>query len=271
VHERPPTIDEFREIIYAHAREHRRALPWRGTTDPYRILVSEVMLQQTQAGRVAAKYEEFLAAFPDIGALAAASVGDILRVWQGMGYSRRAVALKRAAQRIVAEFGGEVPASVEALRTLPGIGPYTAGAIATFAYDRPIAFIETNIRRVFIHFFFPGRDDVRDREILPLVERTLDRADLRGWYHALMDYGVMLKRSGRDANRRSAHHRPQGPFTGSNRQLRGQIVRALTARPGTTQELAASLGREPERLEATLARLEADGLVRFDGERWGIA
>ena len=165
-------------------------MPWRTTRDPYSILVSEIMLQQTQVERVKTKYTEFLAAFPTIESLASSLLTDVLRTWQGLGYNRRAIALKRCAEEIVSRYSGQFPRDTAELETLPGIGPYTARAVAAFAFGMAEPLIETNIRTVFIHFFFHGRDRVSDREIMPLVARTLDRHNPREWYYALMDFGV---------------------------------------------------------------------------------
>ena len=199
------------------------------------------MLQQTQVERVTTKYSEFIAAFPDFTSLANASLQEVLRVWQGMGYNRRAVALKEIAVRVIRDFNGMLPDSVDVLATLPGIGRATASSIAAFAFNLPAVFIETNIRRVFIHFFFQDKQNIKDPDILLLVEKTLDRRNPGAWYHALMDYGVLLKRQFPGLNKRSAHYQKQTPFQGSNRQMRGRILKTLIERPATA---AAVPGRE---------------------------
>ena len=221
-------VELFRRRVYAHYRRHRRVLAWRETRDPYAILVSEVMLQQTQVARVSRYYPRFLARFPEPAALAEAPLRAVLEQWSGLGYNRRALALQRAARAVTREHGGAVPADRGALLRLPGIGPATAGALLAFAFDRPAVFIETNIRRVFLDQFFPAAAAVPDRALLPLVEHTLDRRRPRRWYYALMDYGAALARGGANPNRRSAHYTRQRPFTGSTRQLRGLVVRLLT-------------------------------------------
>ncbi len=257
------TTRRFRQIIYRHFRENSRPLPWRATRDPYRIMVSEVMLQQTQVERVIPKYEAFLGRFPTVAALTAAPLAEVLTLWQGLGYNRRAMLLKRAAEEIVTRHGGTVPADPAELARLPGIGRYTAGAIAAFAFGHPAPFIETNIRSVFIHFFFPDRSDVRDREILPLVAQTMDRANIRDWYNAMMDYGVMLKRSIPNPSRQSRGHRRQSPFRGSNREIRGEILRLLLETPGLPATgIVAHSGKEGTRVLAMLDALEQEGLVR---------
>ena len=183
---------KFRRTVLEHYRASKRDLPWRRTRDAYRILVSEVMLQQTQVARVQTFYENFIKKFPSFATLARSKKSDVLRAWQGLGYNRRALALKELAVIIVKKYGSKLPRDRKTLESLPGVGPYTAGAVRAFAWGQPDVFIETNIRRVFIHFFFPRRKKVSDREILLLVEKTLDRRDVRAWYFALMDYGAML-------------------------------------------------------------------------------
>ena len=255
-------IEAFRATVYAIARDNPRVLPWRETADPYQIMVSEIMLQQTQVDRVAAKFVEFVGRFPDVAVLASSELADVLTVWQGLGYNRRALALKRAAEAIVMRFGGIVPATRKELETLPGIGPYTAGAIVAFAYDRPAVFIETNIRSVFIHHFFQDRERVHDQDLLPLVELTMDRARPRAWYNALMDYGVVLKREHINPSRKSMHHSRQSAFEGSNRQLRSALLKAVLAHPGlSADEVAARVTGAHENIARNLTQMEKEGLI----------
>jgi len=254
-------VERFREAVYAHYEQHGRDFPWRHTTDPYHILVAEVMLQQTQTGRVVPKYIDFTGRFPDFETLARARPADVLDAWQGLGYNRRALALHTIAQRVCTDFGGSLPQEKEPLRAMPGIGDYTAAAIRAFAFNLPEAFIETNIRAVFIHEFFPEAPSVSDAEILPLVEATLDRAYPRRWYQALMDYGAMLKESS-NPSRRSAHHRPQSRFGGSRRQARGIILRTLLRDgPTSARMLASSIAEWDSRFDDALETLKRDGLV----------
>jgi A/G-specific adenine glycosylase len=269
----PQEIRHFRRVIYQYYRKHgRNNLLWRNTDNPYHILVSEIMLQQTQVERVMGKYEQFIAAFPDFSSLSSATLREVLAVWQGMGYNRRAAALKNSAHIVMAEFGGMLPPSVDVLVKLPGIGKTTAAAIAAFAFHQPTVFIETNIRSVFIHFFFKDRDDVRDAEILPLIEKTLDASDPREWYYALMDYGVMLKKYYENPGRRSAHHQKQSPFKDSNRQLRGMILNTMLAHPNISlKEMTGKLDSDPERIEAGLLQLQEEGFVKKKGKGFSIA
>ena len=254
---------KFREMIYGYYREHGRTMPWRLTHNPYHVLVSEIMLQQTQVQRVLEKYEPFLDAFPDFAALARAPLSEILAQWQGLGYNRRAIALSRISRMVLDNFHGVLPSSVDTLITFPGIGHATASAIAAFAFLTPAVFIETNIRRVYIHCFFGDRDHVRDDEILPLVETTLDVSNPREWYYGVMDYGVMLKKSLENPNRRSAHYQKQSPFEGSNRQIRGMILRALTHQPHVTgREIARQLELDTAILKKNLLQLQKEGFIK---------
>ena len=265
------TTRDFIGIVWDHHRHHRRDLLWRKTDIPYRILVSEFMLQQTQVERVSARYGEFLDAFPDVASLAQAPLADVLRLWQGLGYNRRALSLKRAAEAIMERYGGVVPELPEELITLPGVGPYTAGAVAAFAFRRPVVFIETNIRRAFIHHFFPDREHVRDDELLPLVETTLDRENPREWYYALMDYGAAMKGTLPNANRRSAHYARQSRFEGSNRQIRGAVLRELTRGPMDDDELCAALDGDTRRVDSVLDALRDEGFIVLDEGTYRIA
>ena len=265
-----PSPLRFQRAVLSYFKSYGRSFPWRETSDPYRILVSEVMLQQTQTERVVERYRTFLKAFPTVKKLAAASQGDVVREWMGLGYYRRAKNLHRAAQVICGEFGGRVPGSVEELRLLPGIGAYTAAAIAAFAFGVSAPMIETNIRSVFIHTFFTGHESVRDAEILELVEATLYKKDPRAWFYALMDLGVELKRSRQVANHRSAHYKKQSRFIGSTRQVRAAVLREIS-REGARKasDLEKSLGFNAEKIRAALSALEAEGFIsRVRGGRY---
>jgi A/G-specific adenine glycosylase len=221
---------------------------------------------------VVRKYREFIAAFPDFRTLARAPLRKILRVWQGLGYNRRALALKRIAESVISEWEGELPPGIEDLHTLPGIGRSTASAIVAFAFDIPVVFIETNVRTVFIHFFFRARRAVSDEEILPLVEETLDAAHPRKWYNALMDYGAMLKATHENPSRRSARYRKQTSFKGSDRQIRGMILKVCIGRRSlSARELVARLRVASERVRRNLRQLVKDGLIKERGGRIVIA
>jgi len=258
-------------MVLAFYREHKRPMAWRETVDPYCILVSEIMLQQTQVERVSLKYPEFMARFPDFPALAAASPADILPVWQGMGYNRRAIALQRCAARVVENYDGQLPRDPAILVTFPGIGKATASSIAAFAFNLPVVFIETNIRRVFIHFFFRDGETVSDDEILPLVERSLDRENPREWYWALMDLGTLLKKSVPNPNRRSTHYTKQSAFEGSDRKIRGEILRELVSQKQmTVADITGNQEKKRERVIRILQSLETEGFVQKNGKYYEI-
>lgn len=252
-----------------HARHGRHSLPWRKTRNPYRILVSEVMLQQTQVERVLPKYRAFLEQFPDVGALAAAPLGAVLRAWQGLGYNRRAKMLHACAQTVVREHHGKFPKEHAALMRLPGIGTYTAAAVCAFAYNIPVPLIETNVRSVYIHHFFNDDTDVADSEILKRVERTLDREHPREWYWALMDYGVSIKKTYGNPNSRSKHYARQSAFKGSDRQIRGAIMRTLSERSAARAVLH-TLPFDYQRVDAQLERLVGEGMVVKKGQRYQL-
>jgi A/G-specific adenine glycosylase len=264
-------VTRFRRLVLDFHRERGRDLPWRHDTDPYRILVSEVMLQQTQVGRVAERYPRFLARFPDWRALASASLADVLDEWQGLGYNRRALQLKQAAEQVVAEHDGVLPADLAAIDALPGIGHATAAAILAYAFGEPVAYIETNVRAVMLHVFFRDAADVPDRAVMPVVERTLPRDDPRTWYWALMDYGTWLKKREVNPSRRSSHHVRQARFEGSMRQVRGAVLRALVARGSATQrELVTATGMPAERVAEALTALAAEGFAERTSGRWHV-
>jgi A/G-specific adenine glycosylase len=258
----PAEVRDFQRNIYAEYRLHGgRDLPWRKTRNPYRILVSEFMLQQTQVARVIERYEPFLRRFPDFESLARAPLRDVLRAWSGLGYNRRALHLRETARIVVSEHGGKLPADVDRLRSLPGVGRATASAVAAFAFGRAHPFIETNIRTVFIHHFFRRRKRVSDEELYPFVEQTLDHGDPRAWFYALMDYGVALKKDYPNPSRKSAHHTRQGRFEGSDRQARGMIVRALVERSLSEGQLVQATGLSLASLCVLVRQLEKDGMI----------
>lgn len=262
----------FRKLVYEYYRTSgRHDLPWRLTTDPYAILVSEIMLQQTQVGRIIPKYTVFLARYPSVKVLAESSTKELLTLWSGIGYNRRALWLKETARELLENFNSTVPANPEVLMKLKGIGYATACAIAAYSYNTPVVFIETNIRTVFIHHFFSGKENVHDRELMPLVEDALDTMNPRTWYYALMDYGVYLKKNYPNASRRSRHYTKQSPFKGSDRQIRGWLLKRLSSGGISVEECIAecteslavcdSTGR---RIGKIMAELEKEGFIRLE-------
>lgn len=265
----PYTVRKFRTLVYRFYRKNARStLPWRNTTDPYHILVSEVMLQQTQIERVLSKYPEFITKYPDLRSLARSRVRALYAVWQGLGYNRRALALKEIAKTVIRPpYHGRIPGDVQELMKLPFVGQSTAGAVAAFAFNQPSVFIETNIRRVFIHFFFQTEKRITDRDILPLIERTLDRKDPRSWYYALMDYGTALRDLNENPNRKSSHYKKQSSFTGSTRQMRGRILNIISGRRQISMnELAEQLDRPSDRILSIIDQLCHDGFLKKKGQ-----
>jgi A/G-specific adenine glycosylase len=223
-----PDIPLFQQDIKDFHKKYGRMQPWRYSTNTYHVFVSEIMLQQTQIPRVLEKFPQFIEQFPTIQALAAATLEEVIAAWQGLGYNRRARFIREIAIKICNEHDGVLPCDPDVLITFPGIGPATAGSLCAFAYNKPVVFIETNIRRVFIHSFFdPKEAKVHDNELYPLVKAALDYENPREWYYALMDYGTMLAKQGENANRNSIHYTRQSAFEGSDRQIRGAILRAL--------------------------------------------
>ncbi|HLP43979.1 MAG TPA: A/G-specific adenine glycosylase [Candidatus Nanoarchaeia archaeon] len=255
------TFTAFRKTIWTYYKANKRDFPWRETKDPYKILVSEIMLQQTQAPRVVPKYNSFLEKFPTVQALAKAKLSDVLAEWQGLGYNRRGMYLKQCAEKVVTDYGGEFPKDFDQLVSLPGIGPATAGDVLVFTWNIPMVVIETNIRSVFIHFFFKDKEKITDKEILPLIEKTLDKGNPREWYWALFDYGTFLKKTA-NPSRRSAHHVKQTKFVGSLRQKRAVILREIIKKPQNQKQIVKNLGYETEIVSKILLDLEKEGFTK---------
>jgi A/G-specific adenine glycosylase len=186
----PERVRMIQDRLLAWFQSNARDLPWRRTRDPYAILVSEVMLQQTQVDRVLPYYERFLRTFPDVESLASAATADVIRLWSGLGYNRRAVNLQRAARAVVELFGGQFPAEPARLRELPGVGAYTAGAIAAFSFERDVAFLDTNMRRVVSRLLFGDRT-VSERELASIAERLVPPGRSWEWNQALIEFGAL--------------------------------------------------------------------------------
>ena len=258
----------FVEIVWTYYIQNKRDLPWRkpepdGTYDPYKILVSEIMLQQTQASRVLEPYARFLSIYPTVQHLAHANQGDVINLWQGLGYNRRARYLYESAKLITHTYDGIVPDVLDNLVKLPGVGSNTAGAILAYAYNHPVIFIETNIRTVYIYHFYNGVEKVDDGLILEQLRRTIDLENPRNWYYALMDYGVYLKKEKGNFSRSSKHYRKQSRFDGSNRQLRGKILRLLSVQPHTKTQIIKTFA--DARTETVLEDLVSEKMIRWDG------
>lgn len=260
-------IAKFHRRVWDYYHDYgRHALPWRVRHDLYAVLVSEMMLQQTQVSRVIDKFILFMVRFPNLQTLADAPLGDILQLWQGLGYNRRARFLHQSACMIAA--GGE-PTTVETLEQLPGVGKNTAGAIMAYAYNQPSVFVETNIRTVMLHEWFTHSSGITDSEIRRIVEVTLDRAWPREWYWALMDYGTHLKRQGLGSITRSRHYKKQSPFSGSMRQMRGKIIAMLSISTLTDHDLRMRVSAD-ERYLSAIRSLVDDGLIEQTDSTWHL-
>ncbi len=262
-----------------------RTLAFRRTTDPYAVLVSEAMAQQTQAARAAERWERFMVRFPTVAALAAATPADVLREWQGLGYDRRGLNLWRAAGRIVDDHGGHVPSDVATLETLPGVGPYTARAVAAIAFGVPVGAVDTNVRRVLGRIVAGDRDALTAREMQALADRAVPPERPGAWTHALMDLGATICRAGRPrcdacparawcryatapsggvvASTTPKAARPALRFTSTNRWLRGRIMDRLRAADGDSWvAIETPIGvHDRGKVELALAALALDGLI----------
>ncbi len=259
------TITLFQSIIYDYYAQHERAFSWRTNITPYRVFISEVMLQQTQTARVAEKFDPFVTQFPDFQTLSTAPFEQLLRTWKGLGYNRRALNLQKTATIIAQEHQGNLPGHPDILVTFPGIGPATAASICAFAYNQPTVFIETNIRTVFIYFFYHNMttNPIDDRDVKILVDATLDKDNARIWYYALMDYGVMLKKTVGNLSRLSKHYTKQSKFDGSDRQIRGAILQSLLDHQECTeQELIETLDANQKRIKKIITQLINEGFIK---------
>lgn len=261
----------LQQTVYKYYSEHGRALPWRETTDPYAIWVSEVMLQQTQVDRVIPKYTAWMERFPSVDVLADASLAEVLRYWSGLGYNRRAKYIHEAAGIVAREYGHVFPAQERKLLELPGIGDYTAAAIQAFAFNKPVILFETNVRTVFIHWFFADEDMVNDRTLEPLVKKALDIHYPRKWYNALMDYGTHLKSVTQNPTQKSYTYTKQSLFEGSDRQIRGAVIKHLISNKNQSKtELITQLQFDEDRINPILDTLVAEGFLAVDDDLYSL-
>ncbi len=258
----PSAVRSFHEMVYSWWELHRRDLPWRRTRDPYRILISEVMLQQTQVSRVLPKYEEFLYFFPDVYALSRATSAQVLRVWKGMGYNRRALYLKRAAESVVHTYHGEFPHAESALMSLPGLGLYTARAIMVFAFEDDVAMVDTNIRQIIVHFFFGGVAQ-KEKRILDVAAKLVPKGKSWSWHQALMDYGALELPRGNATN--TPRKKTSVPFADTDRFIRGRILDILREKRTSEKTLIGDVmkqyGRNEQRCRVIISGLIKDGLI----------
>ncbi|MBC7764269.1 A/G-specific adenine glycosylase [Microbacteriaceae bacterium] len=251
------TDAEFKEEVWARAHDLYRPMPWREDPSFYHVLVSELMLQQTQVDRVRTKFAEFMRVFPSLESLAKASLSEVLVVWQGLGYNRRAKYLHEAAKHIVLQ---GTPHTRDELVLLPGVGNNTAGALMNYVYEVPTAYVETNIRTVYFHHFFTDSQDISDKELLDIVERTIDHESPREWFYALMDYGTYLKKMGSGRLDVSKHYKKQSKLKGSVREIRGEIIRILAKGPLSKIALVERVAID-ERFDKAFDGLVKDGLI----------
>lgn len=255
-------VTSFQKLIWEYYTHHGRYFSWRHSDDPYHIVVSEIMLQQTQTNRVIDKYEQFLIHFPTIKSLSEATLKNVLTQWQGLGYNRRGMYLHRLAQDIMQKYDGIIPKDPIILEQLPGIGYATARSICAFAFNMPTIFIETNIRAVYLHTFFPQSNSVDDKQLMPLIKQTIDTSNPREWYYALMDYGVMLKKVFKNPSRKSKHHTIQSKFDGSDRQIRGQIIRLLIKEPINKELLILRLNNDTQNINTILNKMINEKIIQ---------
>jgi A/G-specific adenine glycosylase len=270
-------IEDFLEILNRYYNDSgRHDMLWRqpepdGSFSPYKILISEIMLQQTQVSRVAPKFLAFTSRFPTVHSLAQATLGEVLQLWSGLGYNRRAKYLLLAAQTVDREYSAIFPDNQVALQRLPGVGPNTAGAIMAYAFNQPVVYVETNIRTVLIHHFFKDETGIGDSAIKEVLDGILQQLASdpgalppREFYWAMMDYGAYLKKSVGNLNRDSAAYARQSTFYGSRRQVRGQAIRLLTERKYAYDELVKILA--DERAEGVIDDLVREGMLHKYGQ-----
>lgn len=255
-------IQSFQKFIFVWWEEHKRDLPWRHTHDPYRIMVSEVMLQQTQVLRVLPKYAEFIEAFPTVTTLAKAKTSDVIKLWKGMGYNRRALYLRKAAEAVTEKYNGIFPGSEKELLQLPGIGKYTARAILVFAYKKDVSMVDTNIRQIITHFFF--RDKKQPEHVIQnIADQLVPKGKSWEWHQALMDYNAALPRNPK--SQIPNLKKKTIPFQNSNRFYRGRIMDLLREREWKEEELLSALiktyGKPTDYLQAIIHGLMKDGLL----------
>ena len=254
----------FQEKIFTWWLKNKRDLPWRHTHDPYKIFISEVMLQQTQVLRVLAKYREFIERYPTVTDLSLASTADVLRAWKGMGYNRRALYLKRTAEAVVKKYNGIFPTDEASLRLLPGIGVYTAGAIRVFAYKSDVSMVDTNIRKIITHFFFKGTSQ-KEAVILFVARRLVPEGKSWQWHQALMDYGALVMAKTTTSVRQRGEKKSIVPFKSSDRYFRGKILDDLRVKPEKMHALkkrySSNFSLSDEKIASIFDKLKKDGLI----------
>ena len=258
-------IKNFQEKILAWYEKNKRDLPWRKTTNPYEILVSEIMLQQTQVDRVIPFYHRFLASFPDLESLAKAEKHSLLEHWSGLGYNSRVLRLQKLAQQVK-----ELPQEKEALENLPGIGPYTSSAILAFAFNKPFPVIDTNIRRVLLHEFQLSVETPQT-ELQDLALQCIPRGKSRIWHNALMDFGALQATSKKTGIESLSK---QSAFKGSTRWVRGQIVKTLLKeRKISIYAFKKDLKEKysSQTIDRIMQKMEKDDIIKREGNQIALA
>ena len=259
-------IKRFQQKVFSFYKRYGRELPWRNTTDPYQILVSELMLQQTQVPRVVPYYEQWIARWPTLDALASASRADILKAWMGLGYNNRAVHLHQAVQKITAEFDGDVIAAMKQYKEIPGVGLYTAHAVQIFSTNANLVTVDTNIRRIFIAEFHFA-EDLSTSELWAVAEQCLPPGRSREWHNALMDYGALLQTAKKTGIRPTSQ---QSQFDGSDRQLRAAVLRFLLSGPSSFDAIHRTVGGAQRRLKKILGKMVDEGLLMLQNTYYQV-
>ncbi|MCX6663249.1 MAG: Fe-S cluster assembly protein HesB [Euryarchaeota archaeon] len=253
----PERIQEFQKKVFSFYQKNKRELPWRKTTDPYKILLSELMLQQTQVNRVILYYDKWIARWPAIDALASATRAEVLQEWMGLGYNTRAINLHKAARKIVTEFDNDVLEAMKQYTEIPGVGRYTSQAVKIFSTNADLVTVDTNIRRIFIkEFHLP--DKVSDKELWGLAEQCLPKGRSREWHNALMDYGALHLTAQKTGIKPKTQ---QSRFEGSDRQIRARILRYLLKETMSLSELEKTFGIEQMRLRRILDKMVTEKII----------
>ena len=253
-------IRKFQTMILTWWKTHRRDLPWRKTHDPYKILVSEIMLQQTQVSRGLPKYIEFLEVFPTVEKLAGAKTSSVLRIWKGMGYNRRALYLQNTAKKVVLDYNGIFPNTEQQLTTLSGVGKYTARAIMVFAFAIDIAVVDTNIRQIITHFFFDDAPQP-EKSIQEVADQLMPKGKAWEWHQALMDYGAIAL----ERNEKRSIKKKSKPFKETNRYFRGRLLDLVYEKQWKEADLMSEMvkkfGKDKEFMEEIINGMSKDGLI----------
>lgn len=260
----PERIQEFQKKVFSFYQKNKRDLPWRKTTDPYKILLSELMLQQTQVNRVILYYEKWIARWPAIDALASASLAEVLQAWMGLGYNTRAINLHKAARKIVTEFDNDVIEAMKQYKEIPGVGRYTSQAVQIFSTNTDLVTVDTNIRRIFIkEFHLPEK--VSDKELWGLAERCLPKGRSREWHNALMDYGALHLTATKTGIKPKTQ---QSRFEGSDRQLRARIIRILLQNDESLVNISRILNVDISWLQRILEKLISEEIISKKNNRY---